>query len=74
MNPPAFSQDAGMMRFNGQWSGKYSVFRWDGTEYVVDCPEDAPADISDDLTSTCFRYDRWLREKNEPREPWSPAK
>lgn len=47
-------------------------YRWSGTEYIGDCPEDAPADISDDLTSTCFRHDRWLREKNEPREPWPP--
>lgn len=46
--------------------------RWNGAAYDWDCPEDAPADVRDDLTSTCFREDRWLREKNEPREPWPP--
>jgi hypothetical protein len=48
--------------------------RWSGATYFWDCPEDAPADVRDDLTSTCFREDRWLREKNEPRESWPPAK
>lgn len=67
-----FVSDERMNGYRTLYSERGSRFRWDGTEYIGDCPGDAPPDVRDDLTSTCFREDRWLRLKNEPREPWPP--